>query len=330
MQLPLPTLAEAVALDPQAVGRLRHDRRRIAIVGAGGWIGRALLAGLFDALGQDEAQRRIVCFGSSDREIDFGQGRTIVQRELAQIANLSVEPTLVFHLAFLTKDKVAGMAEEAYIAANQDLSQAVRDGLEALGADRLFVASSGAAAFANAKDAAHDLKLYGRLKREDEELFASWANAAPGRRATIVRIYSLSGPFINKHETYALASFILDALTGRPIEVRAPQRVIRSYVALRELLSLVVAQLLADEGEVVARYDSGGEPLELGNVAETVARRLGGRVKRAAITEVRTNAYFGDSAGYERRLAVHGIDRVPLSQQVADTAVTLVTAHDFD
>lgn len=325
----LPTLAQAIAFDPQAVDRLRHDRRRIAVVGAGGWIGRALLAGLFDALGEGEARRRIVCFGSSERAIDFGEGRTIGQRELTRIAELPAEPTLVFHLAFLTKDKVAGMAEDDYVEANRVLSQTVYDNLEAIGADRLFVASSGAAAFADAEGAAHDLRLYGRLKRDDEDLFAGWAEAGPGRRAAIVRIFNVSGPFINKHDTYALASFILDALAGRPIAVRAPMRVVRGYVAIRELLSLVCTALLDERpSEPVLRFDSGGDPLELGELASEVAARLGGRVARASIERDDDNIYAGKRSDYDALLTKHGIVPVSLPHQIAETAAWM--AGDID
>ena len=43
----------------------------------------------------------------------------------------------------------------------------------------------------------------------------------------------------------ALASFIADALAGRPIEVRASAPVWRSYVAIAELMSVVLDWLTA-------------------------------------------------------------------------------------
>lgn len=323
----LPALAEATALAPPAVAALAADNRRLVVVGAGGWFGRALLRGLLEALGNAAFDERVVSFGSSARAVDLGDSITVMQRPLGALPDLPRQPSAVFHLAFLTKDKVAGMDRDAYCAANRALSGTVYDALASIGADRLFVASSGAAAFANDPDASEDLRVYGALKREDEDRFADWAMANAGRRAVIARIYSLSGPFINKHETYALASFIGDALAERPIAVRAPMRVVRSYVGIRELASLVLVQLLGGAGRQVHRYDSGGLPLELGEVAAEVARVLGGSVKRAPITVPHDNIYAGSGEIYDALLGAAGISPLSLEQQIIETATTLQKAH---
>jgi len=132
---------------------------------------------------------------------------------------------------------------------------------------------------------------------------------------------------MNKHEHYALASFINDALDGRTIEVRAPHRVVRGFVAIRELMSLALALLLEDGGEVV-RFDTGGEGLELADVARIVAAELGGRpVQRAAITSERIDDYVGQADAYEALLAQHDIEAVPLARQVRETAEFVVAAR---
>jgi nucleoside-diphosphate-sugar epimerase len=236
------------------------------------------------------------------------------------MASLSLQPTIVFHLAFLTKDKIAGMPESEYIQANRTLSDTVLQHLGSIGTDRVFLASSGAAAFADKVDAAADVRLYGRLKLRDELAFGAWAGAEVGRRAVIGRIYSLAGPFINKHDTYALASFILDALRHHPIEVKARNRVVRSYVAVRELLSVAIMGLLAKPGDAVVQFDSGGEPMELGSLAQMVARILGGHVNRAALSDDAANIYVGDGGTYERLLAQYGISPVSLTDQITETA----------
>lgn len=320
----LPPLAQAESLDPSVVRALRDSDRRIVIAGAGGWIGKSLLAGLRRALGESEMQRRVACFGSSRRSIDLGQGRAVAQAPLAEIGGLAPHPSIVFHLAFLTKDKVAGMAEGDYVAANRRISATVQDCLARIGADRVFVASSGAAAFADDEAAAPDLRLYGRLKRDDEIAFARWAEEAPGRRALIMRIYSLAGAFINKHDTYALADFVRDALARRTISVMAPMEVHRGYVAVREMLSLVLASLL-DEGPVapVTALDSGGEAMELAELAQLVARRLGGHVTRAPVTRADGNRYIPDTTDYANLLAAYRLDKVELEQAVAETAAYL-------
>jgi nucleoside-diphosphate-sugar epimerase len=301
-------------LAPAVRQAVRADTRRIVITGARGWIGRTAIAVLRDALGERDFTHRVRCFGSAAGMIEPG----VPQQALSTLRDLPAEPTLLLHLAFLTKDKVAGMDAAAYAAANRAISDEVHAALDCIGVDRLFLASSGAAAFADDPQAAADLRLYGALKRDDEDHFASWASA--DRRVAIGRLYSLSGPWMNKHETYALASFILDALAGRPIAVRAPMAVHRSYVPVRELLSLVFAALLADDADPVLRFDTGGAPLELAAVAQMVARVLGGSVDRHPITDNRSNIYVGDDANWQALLARHGLTPLPLPDQIAETA----------
>jgi UDP-glucuronate decarboxylase len=309
---------------PEHIGRaLRESGLRIVITGAGGWIGLATLEMLVNALGPAFAAR-VCCFGSGPRSLVLRDGTRIEQSALSDLPNLPSVPSLVLHTAFLTKDRVAAMDEAAYVAANGQISALVHDSLDRIGARAIFVASSGAAYRADDPAAAHDFQLYGRLKRDDEDVFARWALAAPGRTAVIARIFNIAGPYINKPETYALASFINDALAGRPIEVRAPHKVVRAYVAVREVIALVIAALL-EGGDGAIRFDTGGEPMELAEVAERVAAEFGGgAVRRAALTSAREDNYVGARSVYDDLLRRYDIPPVSFSSQLRETAEYLV------
>lgn len=297
---------------------VRSSRARIVVTGAGGWIGMATLELLKAGLGEDLAAR-VDCFGSSRRVLHLRDGTKVEQRPLCEVAMLEPAPTSVLHLAFLTKDRAEAMAEDEYRQANRDLDQTLLDALDRLGAEAIFVASSGAAAFADDASASAAMRLYGTLKREQEERFAAWAEQRR-KRAVIARIFNLSGPHINKHDSYALASFILDAAAGRAIAVRAPHRVVRSYVAVRELMSLVFA-LLLDGKTGLTRFDSGGEPMEMQAIAEAVASLLGPvPIERPPLDGAQLDHYAGNSDEYRSLLADHGIAPVPFARQVIETA----------
>jgi nucleoside-diphosphate-sugar epimerase len=307
----------------QVRAAVRQDTRRIIIVGARGWVGRTAIALLSEALGPACFAERVICVGSTAGLVEIGD-QEVLQRSLSDLATLDPCPTLLLHLAFLTMDKFAEMHPDDYVRSNQVLSRAVLEALEPIGVDRLFVASSGAAAFADNPDAADNLRCYGRLKRDDETLFAGWGNAMPDRRrVAIARIYSVSGPHINKHQTYALANLILAALEGRPIEVHASKRVIRSYVAVRDLLSLVFAILLAPDADPIIQFDTGGEPCELGELATIIARTLGGEASRPPVTDSTENRYVGDPRSWSALLECYGIEPLALREQVLETAAHL-------
>jgi nucleoside-diphosphate-sugar epimerase len=301
-------------LEPHVAATIRTSDARIVIAGAGGWIGLATLDLLNIALG-DQLGSRVYAFGSSGRTLTLRDGTTIEQRALADLALLPAAPTILLHLAFLTKDRAETMNEEAYRAANRAIDDQILLALDAIGTQAVFVASSGAAASANPAAA---MQLYGSLKREQEARFADWADRRRAR-AVIARIFNLSGPYINKQGSYALAAFIFDALAGGPIRISAPHRVVRSYVAIRELMSLVFA-LLLDGSRDVTRFDSGGVPLEMQDIALAVAKRLGAvALDRTALDPSIVDDYSGDPAAYEELLARHGIAPVRFEQQVAET-----------
>ena len=305
------------ALGADLAAALAADGRRIVITGAGGWLGLATLDLLADVLGADVVEKRVRCFGASARALRLSDGTPILQRPLADMGWLPAQPTLVLHLAFLTKDRAEAMDEAAYRAANRAITQTVLDALGPIGAQGVFVASSGAATRADDAAASPAMRLYGAMKRDDEDAFAQWAQAN-GQTAVIARLFNLAGPRINKWGAYALASFVADALAGRPIEVRAPRPVVRSCVAIREVMALVFALLL--EGAGVTGFDSGGEPMELADLARAVAALVpGASVVRAPVTLHDADIYHGDSAAYAALLARHGIAPVPLADALRET-----------
>ncbi|MCA1652903.1 MAG: NAD-dependent epimerase/dehydratase family protein [Sphingomicrobium sp.] len=307
-----------------AIGaKLRDGDRRIVIAGAGGWLGLATLELLADALG-DALCARVRCFGSSGRVLTLLSGDRIEQRPLAELGKLDEVPTLLLHLAFLTKDRAENMAEADYRYANRALTGLVLDNLDRIGAESAFVASSGAARFADDPSRSPAMRLYGELKRDDERAFAAWANTT-GKRTVTARIFNIAGPHINKLHSYALSAFILNALAGRPIEVKATHRVVRGYVAIRELMSLVFALLLERKAGVI-QFDTGGCPMELEEVAKLVAAETGASVVRAPISHDRTDEYVGDAAVYDDLLRENGIVPVAFAQQIAETRAFMASA----
>jgi len=298
---------------------LGRSNLRVVITGASGWLGRATLAMLHAALG-DAFQDRVFCFGSSARSIEL-LDLSVMQRPLRTIADLSSSPTLVLHCAFLTKDRAETMDVATYQTENRAICTQVLDALDTIGASAIFLPSSGAAFHADDPQASEAMRLYGSLKREDEEVFSAWAEKH-GTTAAIARVFNLSGPFINKHNSYALASFIVDALAGRPIEVRARQHVVRSYVAIRELMSIVFAVLLGEQARV-ERFDTVGEDnVELRDLAQLVADAVGsGQVTASAVDpKLPANVYVGEGTRYKALARQFAIDPVPIGTQISETA----------
>ncbi|MDB5484053.1 MAG: nucleoside-diphosphate-sugar epimerase [Caulobacteraceae bacterium] len=316
--------AAALAACPGLTGvgatRLREGPWRVVVAGAGGWLGLAALELLHGLLGERFAER-VKAFGSSARTLSLRGGVSVDQQPLSALADLPPRPTLVLHLAFLTQEKASAMSEADYIAANRAISGAVLAALDGLGAEGVFLPSSGAVYMVDRPQAQAAMRLYGRMKLEDETAFADWSRARR-KRAVIARVFNLSGPYINKQSSYALACFIADALAGRPIEIRATRPVLRSYAAISELMSVVFGALTDGEAGPVLFDTAGDEVLEMDEIASVVERSLspGHGVRRPPLTESEPDRYTGDGAVYRRFRDHLGIEPVAFSRQVEETS----------
>lgn len=305
-----------MTLTSHIAAALRQSEHRIILTGASGWLGLATLDLLHTALGTAFSDR-VLCFGSRSAQLRLSDTLSVSQRPMSELKTISCQPTFLLHLAFLTKDRAETMQETEYRAANRSIRTMVVDMLDSIGVDALFLASSGAAKFVDDEQATPAMRLYGALKREDEVAFAEWASNRQ-KSLTIARIFNISGPYINKLSSYALSSFIVDGLAGGPIIVNARQPVWRGYVAIRELMSLIFATLMEQAGEVT-RFESGGEPVELGNLASMVAARLHCSVQRFDNRGGQANTYLGDDISYQKLLDRYVIDRVSLDTQIDET-----------
>lgn len=297
---------------------LKADDRRIIITGAGGWLGLTLLD-LLDKLLGPSALERVHCFGSSERTLELVNGRKVPQQPLDQITQLAERPGVLFHFAFLTKDRAEVMDDDAYCTANRAIQQLVLNALGQIGVQSVFLASSGAAYRANDASATEAMRIYGRLKLEDEIDFSRWAEQS-GKQLIAARIFNVSGPYINKISAYAMASFIADVLSGQPIVVKATRPVYRSYTAAEQLMSLALAAMLSAERQNLS-FDTGGKKLEMRELAAEVAAALNGSVAAVpAMIDHVPDDYTGDTEGYDRLMARYNINSVPLRQQIFETA----------
>ncbi|MEW6437586.1 MAG: NAD-dependent epimerase/dehydratase family protein [Pseudomonadota bacterium] len=307
--------------------KLAESGYHCVVTGGGGWIGQAVLEMLDGALGQ-QVSERVSVFGSSERTIHLRSGREIACRTLEHLKETSDAPILFIHCAFLTKDRLQSVSATEFVAANRAIAGRVVAAIEHSDARGIFVPSSGAVYKRGTHVPEDDLAAnpYGMMKLEDEDRFGA---LAAQRQIPLCqpRLFNLSGPFINKHELYALASMINKALAGAPITIFSPPRVVRSYVHVADLVTLAFAMLLAPEEENPAVFDTAGdEALELGDLAALVRETLDRPdlpIERADTAEKQNDVYAGDGREMARIMRRYRLNPKSMSQQIWDTAAYL-------
>lgn len=314
-----------LTFSPITTRLLRHHEHRILITGASGWLGRALLEMLATAFGALLAERVILC-SSKPRQMVVRAGLELPMVSLADgLALLGDKPALLFHFAFLTKEKVGDMSEQTYI----DRNRAIMDDVAQAVADRRFAgvmfASSGAVYdFQSGARRDGAANLYGMLKAEGEQRYAVACDGASARLIA-PRIFNISGPYINKFRAYVLASIILDTLQGGPIELKANMRVYRSYVYVADVLDVVFRYLLDDGYDLFSPFIdiAGVEVIEVGELAHSVIEVLGRRsvqIRRPLVNEALEDRYVGNPSMLQSLCRRYGIELLPLAAQISSTA----------
>lgn len=294
----------------------------VIVTGASGWLGQAALEMLEATYGR-QFQTRIMAFSNTPKPIMLRSGTVIMAQRFAELANLILPPAIILHCAFLTREHAKLQPVADYAAANREIRRVMLSAIARNGALGVFVPSSGAVYGADRSlEGDESANPYGVLKLEDEAAFADIAQRL-GFPCTVLRVFNLSGPFINKVSSYALASMIHDVQAGGPIQLRADIPVWRSYAAVDDVINLAMALLL--RGERLAPFDTAGdEQIEIGDLARRVALRLGVPemlIIRPELTGGRGSVYLGEGGVFFAQADKAGLALRPLDEQIANTAI---------
>lgn len=298
---------------------------KYVITGPTGWIGRAALHHLAEALGP-EWRRQVRTFGSQARTLAL-PGGDIEVRALSDLAAEDIDGAIVIHLAYLTQEKAGPLGASAFFSTNLAIDEAVLSACRQGRPRGVFVASSGAAAGATRPDTR---TLYGVTKLLQEDRFLQFGRET-GVSTLVGRIYNISGPHINKVDSYALSSMIGMALRGEDLVINATIPVYRSYLHVEDLVRLVLAQLSSGESGPPSPIDLCG-PLvvEMEDLARAVAAATGlserHPILRGKVDCTRPNVYVGDATAARGLALRHGLRLRDFETQVADTVAFLQPA----
>lgn len=307
-------------------GLLRGDER-FAVTGASGWLGRTALELLAEVLEPVNLGEQVAGYASEAKTVSLQNGCRVPLRPLQELPTLVPAPTHILHFAYLTRDRLADLGVAAYARANIAISTTLAGAVERLRPRGVFSISSGAV-YGPGRVLHHDVESepYGSLKHVEEMVLRQAADDAASRSVT-ARVFSLSGPYMTKPALYALGDLILQAMAPGPVVIHARHPVHRSYCAAADVVALGLASLMSDDDPVDMIFDSGGEVVELGQLAEAVLRVLGRphtAVRRSWDLDADPDRYVGDGATMSRLAARHGLRLQPLDEQVRTTAAYLI------
>ncbi|MDE8349088.1 MAG: NAD(P)-dependent oxidoreductase [Acidocella sp.] len=300
----------------------------VVVTGASGWLGQAALE-MLEAVYGPHLQSRVTAFCNTAKSITLRSGTVLAARRFADLAHIELPQSIILHCAFLTREHAQLQPLEIYAAANRGIRETMLRAIARNGALGVFVPSSGAVYRADRSlETDQAVNPYGVLKREDEKAFTEIAQRL-GFQCTVLRVFNLSGPFINKISSYALASIIHDVHSGGPIRLRADVPIWRSYAAVDDVMNVAVAALL--RGEHQAPFDTAGdETIEISDLARRVAMLMGRPdvpIIRPELTAEGKSFYVGAGDVFFAKAQAAGLALMRLDAQITSTAAYLTTTR---
>jgi nucleoside-diphosphate-sugar epimerase len=298
------------------------------VTGATGWFGRTALHELQQLLGPESFFRRVRAFASRSRTIPstgFADGveRPIPVAPLAELPELAAREPIeaLLHTAFLTREYVERVGVETYISVNRGITDLVCRSLEAAPSARAVVISSGAAAaldhVACLEEHLH-ADPYGVLKSEEERRLSEIADTL------VLRAYAVSGRFIRDPEQVALGDFLLRALAGLPIVIKAPMPVFRGYGHAGDMVNLAFRWLWSEHLPPALPIPAVSQEVELLELASLISSLYDlPPVSCAFNYSLPANRYTADPVCYLTIL--HSLGLVPrsLEEQIFDSVCGL-------
>lgn len=304
----------------QLLGTRLGAKDRVLVLGAGGWFGSTLLGLLADSAPETAL---LALTGRPRRLTVGGHAWNLGGWDWDTIASFA--PSFVFNCAFLTRERVEQIGYERYVAENTELTSRFLRTLSLPSIRAAVTVSSGAAVESLPDIPDIELNPYGHLKRK-EEILSREAAAEQDVALALCRAWSVSGPLVQRPRDYAFSDLILQATEGR-IHIRASHQVWRRYVGVDDLLA-VCASLAVDgwTGEV----DSGGELVEIGELAERVVAELrpGTQIERARLDAAQPpDHYHSDGATWNQACQLLEHSAASLEEQIRATAAGIVEAR---
>ena len=292
------------------INNLRPDDR-VLVTGAAGWFGRTAIAMT------REAGLQLLATGSKDQQIEIdGQSQDVHAQSLDVIS--AYKPTVVIDTAFVTRERLQILGHKAYVETNQKLIDQSLD-IAALPSVRKYIGFSSGATMHLAGNTSFSLEEnpYAAQKRIYESKISEIAGALQSD-ISVARVWSVTGSYCTKPDSFAFTDLITQARSGR-IDIRAKHLVYRRYCALEDVLALAMVPS-AIEGNPT--FDTGGELIELEDLAKLVVELVNPKAEilRQNDPALPSDDYYSDSEDWGALLKSANLSRDSISDQVTRVA----------
>jgi nucleoside-diphosphate-sugar epimerase len=300
---------------------LDYQENRVAIIGATGWVGRALVDVVFSALAEKQAGK-LRLFGSRARTLSC-DGQDLTIEPLQDGSQLGPGNWIVLHAAIVGPDRFESEGPAAIRTRNDQLLDRVFSLVKSGQTHKFVYFSSGAAG--RPPSGPPERQAYSVMKSAQEQKIVNWSKL---NRINIIipRIFNLAGPYINHFRDYAIGDFISKQYENGFINIKSNGLVIRNYVHVIDMAQVITSMAIESHSLPTIFDVCTSDIVELDALAMTVARAFGvdpETIIRNEDPDRPVNAYLGAGDIYQQRFSELGLRQRSLSQMVQDTITYL-------
>ena len=303
--------------------------RKMLVTGATGWVGRSFLHELQSIIPSDKFNSTVSAFASRSTSLTSTNYKhedeiSIPIYPLSSIIEHSCKQhILLFHSAFLTKDRISSYGLEAFIETNQRITEIVSSCVQASASSRVVCISSGAASNADKEQQSSNAMArdpYGYLKLSEEIKFSTISDTQ------VFRIYALTGRFIRDPQMFAIGDFLLKALNKEPIQINSSFPVVRSYVSAAHVAKCALSWLKSLD-KPQAPIGASSHISTLTSLAALVSKLYCLPPLIANPLNDSPNSYCCSPIPFDQLSSRYGIKPLSLAEQVLDTARGIKSSH---
>ena len=265
------------------------------VTGASGFVGRNAVYSLPIIDLKKYSDKYLFC-GTSNRRISLENSK--VEYYVNDMSTLNscnpMDCTGLLHMAFLNRSYIKRLGLSEYFSVCANLSNNVFQFAKRTPGSPIVIISSGCAASPHIPS--HS-KPYDYMKREEEILFSQLSK---DHMVLIFRLYAAVGHFDDKPSRFALGQFIQSSLAHNLISIQSDSYVYRSYIYLKDLLSLCWNILSRPLSNGLYIIDACAENFELQEIAECVSGALNAiPIIRPNLAPSPVNSYTGNSLEFK-------------------------------
>jgi hypothetical protein len=135
---------------------------------------------------------------------------------------------------------------------------------------------------------------------------------------SVARVWSVTGSYCTKMQTFAFTDLIAQAKLGL-IEIKAKHLVYRRYCPIEDVLALAMLPS-APEGNPI--FDTGGDLIELGNLTKLIIELVNpnSEIRRQIEPELPSDDYHSDSKDWDGLLQSANLAKDSISDQITRVA----------